>query len=325
MDVIEKRSCPACGASSIARELGHKSGFDLLRCAACQTLYTKSLPSTETAEDYDGYYSEANLSVASFIHQRLDEIVADFAAYKQGDKQQGGCLLDIGFGAGSLLQAAARAGWEATGIEVSRTAVEHIRRQGFQAFCGELSAAGFPSNHFDVVTASEVVEHVAEPKALIAEIARVLRPGGLLWATTPHGRGLSARALGLNWSVVSPPEHLQLFSPQGIRNLLTTAGFRHVTVATRGVNPFELLSAYKRSRTSHIATPSAENIAAPVASVAAVETNASHLPQFDRVATSCQINEMLSTGTFRRGLKNFANGLLRVTRMGDSLKILAQK
>ena len=69
---------------------------------------------------------------------------------------------------------------------------------------------------FDVVIASEVLEHVLDPHAMLVEILRVLRPGGLLWATTPHGRGISARLLGLEWSNVCPPEHLQLFSVAGI-------------------------------------------------------------------------------------------------------------
>lgn len=43
----------------------------------------------------------------------------------------------------------------------------------------------FPDNHFDFVTMLAVIEHVADPQALLAEVSRVLRPGGRLIMTTP--------------------------------------------------------------------------------------------------------------------------------------------
>jgi 2-polyprenyl-3-methyl-5-hydroxy-6-metoxy-1,4-benzoquinol methylase len=115
-------------------------------------------------------------------------------------------------GAGTFLEAATRAGWNATGIEVSRTAAEHLNAKDFEVFCGELEKAGYSNEHFDVVILSEVLEHVPDPRALLEASAGVLRSGGLLWGTTPHGRGISARLLGLEWNTVCPPEHLQLFS-----------------------------------------------------------------------------------------------------------------
>jgi len=85
------------------------------------------------------------------------------------------------------------------------------------------------------------VEHITAVGPLLAGIARVLRPGGLLWATTPHARGISARILGASWSVVDPPSHLQLFSIRGLRKLLRRSGFDEVLIDAEGVNPQELL------------------------------------------------------------------------------------
>ncbi len=61
--------------------------------------------------------------------------------------------------------------------------------------CSKVSSneAAFPSEHFDVITAAELVEHLCDPQALLHEVARILRPGGLFWMTTPHARGLSGR------------------------------------------------------------------------------------------------------------------------------------
>jgi ubiquinone/menaquinone biosynthesis C-methylase UbiE len=167
-----------------------------------------------------------------------------------------------------------------------------------------LEEARFPNAHFDVVTASELLEHVPEPSSLIAEIARILRPGGILWATTPHSRGASARLLKLNWNVIGPPEHLHLFSVHGITRLLSSQGFRGVRVATEAVNPTDLLRSLR-----------SQQAAAPI--VVPGEAN-------KRVEAAYQWNEMLLRNPRRRILKNAVNAALRASRLGDSLKVWAE-
>lgn len=293
------RRCPACG-SEAASSRGRKAGFALLGCRGCRTLYAASLPGSEESEDYDSYYGEENLAVPDFIDRRLDEIVADFRSYRRG-----GRLLDVGCGAGTFLRAAARAGWVAEGVEVSATAAEHNRAAGFKVFNGELAEARYPEGHFDVVIASEVLEHVAEPREMLREILRVLRPGGLLWATTPNGRGLSAHTLGLDWSAVSPPEHLHLFSRRAAASLLEDVGFRSVRVVTEGANPVEILRALRRRGPAPAAHASAAGV--------------------ERVRSGYELNAFLSESKSRRLIKDAVNGMLRLSGLGDSLKIRAER
>jgi SAM-dependent methyltransferase len=269
----------------------------MVRCRACSTLYVAELPGAGAAEDYDSYYGEENLAVPEFIERRLDEIVAGFEPYRRG-----GRVLDVGCGAGTFLRAALRGGWEALGVEVSKPAAEFNREAGFDVFDGELAEARYPEGHFDVVIASEVLEHVAEPREMLREILRVTRPGGLLWATTPNGRGFSARSLGLGWSAVSPPEHLHLFSRGAVRALLEEVGFARARVVTEGFNPFEVVRALR-----HGPAPSA------------------HAGGAARVQSGYELNAFLNEGGARRALKGFANGVLRLCRLGDSLKIRAEK
>lgn len=299
------RYCPACGQHR-SRPRGQKNNFQLLSCRTCETLFTATNPDVDQQQDYDAYYTAENLAVPAFINDILDAIVATFEPYRKNNR-----LLDVGCGAGTFLEASARSGWEAVGVEVSRTAAEHVRGRGFEVFCGELENANCPDDHFDVVIASEVLEHVANPRAMLEAIARVLRPGGLLWTTTPHGRGISARILGLEWSNVCPPEHLQLFSVASIKALLSVAGFSRVEVATHGTNPFEILN-WIRGRVT-----------------GAVQQNGSRESardeNFNRVESSYQLNEFLSDSAFRKFLKGTLNSLLNAARMGDSLKIRAEK
>jgi SAM-dependent methyltransferase len=300
-----RRLCPGCGSGGGAPR-GRKGGFELLGCRACRTLYVSALPAAGAAENYEGYYDEGNLAVPDFIDRRLDEIVAGFEPYRRA-----GRLLDVGCGAGTFLRAAARAGWEAVGVEVSATAAEHNRAAGFEVFNGFLEEARYPEGHFDVVLASEVLEHVPDPGEMLREILRVLRPGGLLWATTPNGRGLSARALGLGWSAVCPPEHLHLFSRRAAAQLLSETGFGRVRVVTEGANPVELLRALRRGEPQ----PPAHGAPSP----------SPHAAGNERVQTGYELNAFLSESRPRRLVKDAVNGLLRLSRLGDSLKIRAER
>jgi SAM-dependent methyltransferase len=290
------RACAACGSND-ADSLGTKNDLEILSCRRCSTVYTPYLPWFPSELWYETYYQDQNLEPPAFVQKRLDEIVSEFAAYRQTNR-----LLDIGCGAGNLLLAARKNGWEAQGLDVSPTAVKHVRELGFEVCHGELPGAQLPSAHFDVITAAELLEHLPDPRAELQEIARLLRPGGLFWTTTPHARGLAARVLGLKWRCISPPEHLQLFSAGGLKSLMLDVGFREIRLQTTGSNPIEIWNAARRKKP-------------PV-------TTEQH---YDRVLTGYQLNETLMKSRSRRALKNVLNGVLNVSRLGDSLKVFATK
>ena len=297
-----QRACVACGSSK-TRPLGVKNEFEIVSCRDCGSVYTPYSPWYSSAFFYTGFYLSAEeLSPPAFINTRLEEITAQFSPYRQNNR-----LLDIGCGAGNLLQAARKNGWNAQGLDVSAGAVKHVRSLGFEVFKGELLDAGFPPEHFDVVTAAELLEHLFDPEPLLHEVARILRPGGLFWMTTPHARGLSGRLLGLKWSCVWPPEHLQLFSVRGLTKLLRNAGFRRLRINTTGGNPIEIFN------TMGSAKSASKTVDQPFAQ------------HFDRVTTSYQLNEAMMKSRSRRVLKNTVNGLLNLSRLGDSLKVFAVK
>ena len=291
------RPCVACGSSE-ADKLGVKNELEIVSCRGCQTLYTPYSPWYSSQYFYLGYYLKPEeVDTPAFVKTRLEEITAEFAPYRQTNK-----LLDIGCGAGGLLEAARGQGWQAQGLDVSSHAAKHVRGLGFEVFEGELSEAAYPAQEFDVVTAAELLEHIFDPRSLLQEVARILRPGGLFWTTTPHARGLSARMLGLNWRCIWPPEHLQLFSISGLKALLRDVGFRDIHVDTTGGNPVEIWHAMGGNKSD------------------APKTVDQH---FDRVLTSYQLNESLMKSRSRRALKSTVNSFLNLSRLGDSMKVFA--
>lgn len=159
-------TCPACQNSS-RKPFGQKNNLNIYICSNCKTLYTPIEKDAQSSDMdwidkfYDDYYSEKNELPA--MHESINGIVADIIATFEPFRQNNR-LLDVGAGSGNLLAIALQAGWQAEGVEVSQSSFDFLIENNFKVFHGDLHSAGFPSDYFDVVTCSEVIEHV--PRSL---------------------------------------------------------------------------------------------------------------------------------------------------------------
>ncbi|MDT7540292.1 MAG: hypothetical protein QOE33_196 [Acidobacteriota bacterium] len=143
-----------------------------------------------------------------------------------------GRLLDVGSGRGELLLAAREAGWQAIGVDPSPAFARYASRySGVEVRELPVERCDFASESFDVIILAAVLEHLYNPDETIAEIARLLRPGGALFVDVPNERGLYFRAgnfyqrlRGRDWVVnIAPtfePFHVFGFSPKSLRALL---------------------------------------------------------------------------------------------------------
>src|SRR5206468_1481644 len=107
----------------------------------------------------------------------------------------------------------------------------------------------FPRSAFDVVSLVEVLEHVREPGRLLDQACAFLRPGGLLFGTTPNALSLNRRVLGVGWSIFCAPEHVVVWTPGALRRSLEERGLRVLRIQTHGLNPSEIQTRLRKART----------------------------------------------------------------------------
>lgn len=197
-------------------DAGYGRTLPLVRCAACGFV--------QIADDLDPTPFYARMEDPDFDALRpfralqARELLTPPPAGVPGAR-----LLDLGAGSGALVEEALRLGWDAEGVEPSASLAAAARRRGLAVHEGTLPLADLRPP-YEQVTLVDVIEHVTDPRGLVAEIRALLRPGGRLLVVTPDVGSLAARLLGRRWWHYRVA-HVGYFRPATLDALLATAGF----------------------------------------------------------------------------------------------------
>jgi ubiquinone/menaquinone biosynthesis C-methylase UbiE len=120
-------------------------------------------------------------------------------------------ILDLACGTGSILRDLKAHGYRHLyALEISSYAVRRLNEEGIVARAGRLPAIAFPDDSFDVVIASQVLEHIIRRNAFAREIRRVLKPGGQAFIFVPDN------CLG----PIDEPEHVTVYTRDRLAGFL---------------------------------------------------------------------------------------------------------
>ena len=133
-----------------------------------------------------------------------------------------GQAVDIGCGKGEVTLALHQVGFNASGIDMKSPLMTHLQQahphlRWRSANTNDLAGM---SERYDVLTLYHVLEHVADPRAVLASVKALANPGALIVIEVPNVAGWKARLQGRRW-VYYKVDHVNYFRPRDIQRLAT--------------------------------------------------------------------------------------------------------
>jgi SAM-dependent methyltransferase len=217
--------CPCCAG------LGTKAfRFGLVRCSECGLVYDPvAIERSRTTALQDEWFVVPDAHRSAWVRafeRRNNRRTLNRLRTHVGSSAR---VLDVGVGSGSLLLALRSAGYEPQGCDaVSTMAVAAERATGLPVHAGPLDTLDAEGS-FDAIILNHVLEHTADPVALLTAAERLLGPRGILHVAVPNAASWEAHLPG--WTSYEP-YHLVYFTPATLRMVVDRAGLKVVQAET---------------------------------------------------------------------------------------------
>lgn len=190
--------------------------FEIFACLDCDFVHTEPRPTPDKIGAYyqsDEYYSHQE-NKKGFIPKIYEAVKSVNLKNKVRLSLRGlpkGSVLDIGCGVGDYLLQARKVGWSIQGVEPSEDARKiAYKRLGFTPLM-PAETSSLPDASFDVITMWHVLEHVDDLRWQVAEIQRLLKPGGRLVLALPNYLSFDCQYYKEYWAAWDVPRHLNHF------------------------------------------------------------------------------------------------------------------
>jgi SAM-dependent methyltransferase len=220
--------CPGCRASGSTPVFRGREvrGFRIERCRTCGLAFAVPRPTPAALEAfYSAEYFQGGIRYGDYEH--LPEMNArrmwTVLPHVLPDLPATGRLLDVGCATGGFLAEAQSAGWAVLGTELSVHAASVARqRNGVAVHVGLLPSQD--AGTFDLITLWHVVEHLVDPLECLTGLRPHLAPGGRLFIELPNWMSVGRLVRRDRWGQLTPPEHINFFTPRSLRRLAERAG-----------------------------------------------------------------------------------------------------
>jgi len=251
-----ERRCPCCNHNLSSEMDLYLDRWRIVECDRCLTQFVNPCPDSDALSEY---YSESRSSVLlqSIYESRkdgdggrqvLDYRIQMLKSILRTDSR----LLEIGTGTGVMLEKItatfSHLNLHLEGLDLDKEAVATAKSKGLAVHESDVQSFEGGKRSFDVVTAFELIEHLAHPAAFLDKCNELLSPDGFLFITTPNGEGLDN--VGVPAAVegrmlahaMSPPMHLNSFNPKNLYYMLLARGFDIIDLSTPGIYDVEMVT-----------------------------------------------------------------------------------
>jgi SAM-dependent methyltransferase len=224
--------CPLCGSSNHGilyekakdRHYQIQGEFTIEKCNECSLVFLNPMPDDSILTTFypeDFYAYQEFTEQPNQIKQFLKKFLVPGVGTNDPKFDKPGKMLDIGCGSGQFLSKMREQGWDTYGVEVSTDAATLGKNSaGLNIFAGSLLEANFPSNHFDYIRSNHSFEHVYNPNETMAEIKRILKPGGKLMIGVPNINSLNANSYKQYWWYLGAPVHTYNYSVKSLTRMM---------------------------------------------------------------------------------------------------------
>jgi len=215
-------ACLACGCFARAPRYTLDAQWRINECSSCGMHTLDPSPDDVVMDEFnsgEGYEGAFDLEDEMLEISR--RTLTTLERHAPGRR-----LLDVGSGPGFLLRVARERGWDAVALDPSPFAVAQARKAGFEAHQGMLEDVALEPGSFDALALLQVIEHVTDPRPLLAACHRLLKPGGALVVATPNPASLLAHMKRERFNYWIPPVHCVWYPPHALTLMLEGNGFK---------------------------------------------------------------------------------------------------
>ncbi len=130
-------------------------------------------------------------------------------------------MIDIGCGDGKLIYQLMKKGWDCSGADLYPWAQEVADELGYKLYRGNIEDQKIPDNTFDLITSTNVIEHIPELLPHLKTLIRILKPGGMLYINVPNYGALPIRMGFSSFFRNKPPLHVNYFTAKSVKKIFS--------------------------------------------------------------------------------------------------------
>lgn len=237
----KNEACPGCGSSN-RKCIMQRFGRCVVQCQDCELGYMDAFPvDPEDVYSHEGYNATQEVNYLTQVDYRKERFAKErIGIIQRHVSKPDARILDVGCGTGWFLEVAIREGFAASGLELGKEiAAATSKRLNIPVFTETLQNL---EGKFDVITLFDLLEHVTDPKAVLAAVRDHLNPGGIALIFCPNLDSVGLSILKDRSSLVMPAEHLFYFTPKSLRGLIEKSQLEVVEFQTKGMDIPDIMS-----------------------------------------------------------------------------------